>query len=76
MGWGRCRRGIFYTPENVFSGYNFDAQQVLVEEGGYLEPLLEKETVTRLQTTAPTGNGLEQTVQVYSSCHPTEPSRS
>lgn len=39
---------IFYTPENVFSGYNFDAQQVLVEEGGYLEPLLEKETVTAI----------------------------
>lgn len=39
---------VFYAPENVFSGYNFDAQQVLVEVGGYVQYLLEEETVTAI----------------------------
>jgi hypothetical protein len=39
---------VFYSPENVFSGYNFDAQQVLVEYGGYVQYLLEAEAVTAI----------------------------
>ncbi|MBE0640697.1 MAG: hypothetical protein IH599_01595, partial [Bacteroidales bacterium] len=39
---------VFYTPESVFSGYAFDAQQVLVEVGGYAQYLLEEETVTAI----------------------------
>ncbi|HRZ76576.1 MAG TPA: two-component regulator propeller domain-containing protein, partial [Bacteroidales bacterium] len=39
---------VFYTPGNVFSGYDFDAQQVLVEVGGYAQYLLEEETVTAI----------------------------
>ena len=39
---------VFYTPENVFSGNNFDSQQILVNEGGYWQPLLGSETVTAI----------------------------
>ena len=27
--------GVFYNPSSVFSGGNFDAQQILIQEGGY-----------------------------------------
>lgn len=37
---------VIYNPENVFDGGDFDAQQILVEVGGYVQPLLESEIVT------------------------------
>jgi hypothetical protein len=40
--------GIIYSPENVFTGSNFDAQRPLVEVGGYVQYLLESETVTAI----------------------------
>ena len=40
--------GIIYSPENVFTGGNFDAQRPLVEVGGYVQYLLESETVTAI----------------------------
>jgi len=39
---------VIYSPENVFNGGDYDAQQILVENGGYVEPLFEKETVTAI----------------------------
>ena len=39
---------VFYNPENVFSGNNFDSQQILVDQGGFYQPLLESETVTAI----------------------------
>jgi hypothetical protein len=39
---------VIYSPENVFNGGDFDAQQILVEQDGYVEPLFEKETVTAI----------------------------
>lgn len=39
---------VIYSPENVFQGGNYDAQQVMVEEEGYLHPLLETEAVTAI----------------------------
>ena len=48
--WVGTNKGVavFYNPENVFSGYNFDAQQILVEVDGYVEYLLANETVTAI----------------------------
>ncbi len=48
--WVGTNKGIavFYSPENVFSGYDFDAQQILVEVDGYVENLLANETVTAI----------------------------
>jgi ligand-binding sensor domain-containing protein len=48
--WIGTEKGIsvFYSPENIFSGQNFDAQQILVTEGGYVQYLLENETVTAI----------------------------
>lgn len=41
--------GVFYSPENIFvPGQNFDAQQVLVQEGSYVQYLLENEMVTAI----------------------------
>jgi ligand-binding sensor domain-containing protein len=40
--------GVFYTPENIFTGENFDAQQVLVQQGLYVQYLMENEMVTAL----------------------------
>jgi hypothetical protein len=40
--------GVFYSPENVFSGQNFDAQQILVTQGLNVQYLLENETVTAI----------------------------
>lgn len=37
---------VFYSPESVFSGGNFDSQQILVEQDGYVQYLLENESVT------------------------------
>jgi ligand-binding sensor domain-containing protein len=39
---------VIYSPENVFSGGNYDAQQILVEVGGYYQYLLETESVNAI----------------------------
>ena len=39
---------VFYNPENVFSGNNFDSQQILVDQDGFYQPLLESEIVTAI----------------------------
>jgi len=39
---------VIYSPGNVFNGGNFDAQQIMVEEDGYLHPLLETELITAI----------------------------
>jgi ligand-binding sensor domain-containing protein len=36
---------VFYSPENVFSGSNFDAQQILLEQDGHVQILFETENV-------------------------------
>jgi len=36
---------VIYNPENVFEGGSYDAQQILVEVGGYVQNLLESEKV-------------------------------
>lgn len=36
---------VFYDPSAVFSGYNFDAQQILITEGDYGQYLLSEERV-------------------------------
>jgi len=45
--WVGTNNGIsvFYSPESVFSGGNFDSQQILVEQDGYVQYLLENEIV-------------------------------
>ena len=40
---------VFYNPENIFvPGQNFDAQQILVQQGSYTQYLLENEMVTAI----------------------------
>ncbi|MBK7213850.1 MAG: T9SS type A sorting domain-containing protein [Bacteroidales bacterium] len=39
---------VIYSPENVFNQGNFDAQVVMIEEEGFLHPLLETEAVTAI----------------------------
>lgn len=39
---------VIYSPENVFTGQNFDAQQILVEQDGTINPLLKSETITAI----------------------------
>lgn len=48
--WVGTEKGVavFYSPESVFSGQNFDAQKILVEQGGYYQYLLENEIVTAI----------------------------
>jgi len=45
--WAGTKEGIcvFYSPSAIFSGYNFDAQQIIVEENGFGQYLLESEIV-------------------------------
>ena len=45
--WVGTDKGIavFYDPGAVFSGYNFDAQQILIADGAYGQYLLSKEKV-------------------------------
>lgn len=45
--WVGTKEGIcvFYSPSSVFSGYNFDAQQIIVEENGFGQYLLESEII-------------------------------
>ncbi len=40
--------GVFYAPGNVFTGGDYDAQKILVEQGGYYQYLLENETATAI----------------------------
>ena len=46
--WVGTDKGIavFYDPGAVFSGYNFNAQQILITEGSYGQYLLSEEKVT------------------------------
>ena len=48
--WIGTEKGVavFYSPENVFSEQNFDAQQILVTQGLNVQYLLENETVTAI----------------------------
>ena len=39
---------VIYSPGNVFNGGNYDAQRIMVEEEGYLHPLLETEAITAI----------------------------
>ncbi len=39
---------VIYSPGNVFSGGSYDAQRIMVEEEGYLHPLLETEAITAI----------------------------
>lgn len=45
--WVGTDKGIavFYDPSAVFSGYNFDAQQILITEGDYGQYLLSEEKI-------------------------------
>lgn len=48
--WVGTEKGIavFYSPDKVFSGENFDAQQIFVQQDGHTQILLETETVTAI----------------------------
>jgi len=39
---------IFYSPTSVFTGSNFDARQVLIEQDGNVQILLETESITAI----------------------------
>lgn len=39
---------VFYSPANIFSNQNFDAQRILIEQDGYGQYLLEAEAVTAI----------------------------
>ncbi|MDT8309609.1 MAG: two-component regulator propeller domain-containing protein, partial [Bacteroidales bacterium] len=39
---------VIYSPGNVFTSYNYDAQQILVEQDGYYQFLLESEYITAI----------------------------
>jgi hypothetical protein len=40
---------VFFSPQSVFSGNNFDSQRILVQQDGYVQYLLENEMVTTIQ---------------------------
>lgn len=40
---------IFYSPEAIFNGENFDAQQILIEQDGNIQVLLETENITCIE---------------------------
>jgi hypothetical protein len=48
--WIGTEQGIavFYSPENIFTGSGFDAQRIKVQQGLYVQYLLENETVTAI----------------------------
>ncbi len=48
--WLGTDQGVarIYSPGNVFNGGNYDADQVMVEEEGYLHPLLGTEAITAI----------------------------
>ncbi len=46
--WVGTNKGVcvFYNPSEIFSGSNFDAQKIIIEQDGYAQYLLESEYVT------------------------------
>src|SRR5207302_1881557 len=40
--------GVFYSPDNIFSNNPSDAQQILLEQDGHTQILLETEEVTAI----------------------------
>ena len=48
--WFGTDQGVarIYSPGNVFTGGDYEAQRIMVEEEGYLHPLLETEAVTAI----------------------------
>ena len=40
---------VFYNPSYVFSTYNFDAEQILIQEGDYGQYLLSEEKITTIK---------------------------
>jgi hypothetical protein len=48
--WVGTSKGVavFYTPENIFNGSGFDAQQILLEQDGNFQYLLETESVSTI----------------------------
>lgn len=48
--WVGTAKGItvFYNPENVFSGSNWDSQQILIEQDGHVQILLENDIITAI----------------------------
>ncbi|HNP47474.1 MAG TPA: two-component regulator propeller domain-containing protein [Bacteroidia bacterium] len=48
--WVGTNKGVavFYNPGNVFSGNNFDAQKIIIQQDGYNQYLLETEFVTSI----------------------------
>jgi hypothetical protein len=40
--------GVFFNPENIFTGQDYDAQQILVQQGLYVQYLMENEKVTAI----------------------------
>ena len=39
---------VFYSPESVFDGGDYDSQRILIEQDGYVQYLLENELVTAI----------------------------
>lgn len=39
---------VFYNPENVFTGSNWDSQQILIQQDGHVQILLQTEVVTAI----------------------------
>ena len=48
--WVGTNNGIsvFYSPESVFDGGDYDSQRILIEQDGYVQYLLENELVTAI----------------------------
>ncbi|MBI3519089.1 MAG: hypothetical protein HY062_06995 [Bacteroidetes bacterium] len=48
--WVGTAKGItvFYNPENVFTGANWDSQQILIEQDGHVQILLENDVITAI----------------------------
>ena len=48
--WVGTSKGVavFYNPENIFSGSNFDCQQILITQDGHVQILLETEKITAI----------------------------
>ena len=48
--WVGTEKGpaVFYSPSSVFSGNNFDCRQILIEQDGNVQILLETESITAI----------------------------
>jgi hypothetical protein len=48
--WVGTTKGItvFYNPENVFTNANWDSQQILIEQDGHVQILLENDVITAI----------------------------